>query len=99
MSGLRSRGSGLRSDRSWAVCWSTSAGWRWVFLVNVPFVLLAVPFGLRWLPESRRPGVPPIDIPGVALSTLALGGVVFALIEGVDAGWTSPAVLSPRSRA
>jgi EmrB/QacA subfamily drug resistance transporter len=69
------------------------AGWRWVFLVNVPFVLLAVPCGLRWLPESRRPGVPPIDIPGAALSTLALGGVVFALIEGVDAGWTSPAVL------
>ena len=70
-----------------------AAGWRWVFLVNVPFVLLAVPFGLRWLPESRRPGVPPLDIPGAALSTLALGGVVFTLIEGVDAGWTSPAVL------
>jgi len=29
----------------------------------------------------------------VALSTVALIGVVFALIEGVDAGWTSPAVL------
>jgi EmrB/QacA subfamily drug resistance transporter len=70
-----------------------AAGWRWVFLVNVPFVLLAVPFGLRWLPESRRPGVPPLDIPGVALSTLALGGIVFTLIEGVDAGWTSPAVI------
>jgi EmrB/QacA subfamily drug resistance transporter len=70
-----------------------AAGWRWVFLVNVPFVLVAVPFGLRWLPESRRPGVPPLDIPGVALSTLALGGIVFTLIEGVDAGWTSPAVI------
>ena len=69
------------------------AGWRWVFLVNVPFVLLAAPFGLRWLPESRRPGVPPLDFPGVALSTLALGGIVFTLIEGVDAGWTTPAVL------
>ena len=69
------------------------AGWRWIFLVNVPFVLLAVPFGLRWLPESRRPGAPPLDLPGAALSTLALGGVVFTLIEGVDAGWTSPAVL------
>ena len=70
-----------------------AAGWRWVFLVNVPFVLLAVPFGLRWLPESRRPGVPPLDIPGVALSTLALGGIVYTLIDGVDAGWTSPAVI------
>jgi EmrB/QacA subfamily drug resistance transporter len=69
------------------------AGWRWVFLVNVPFVLVAAPLGLRWLPESRRPGAPPLDLPGVALSTVALTGVVFALIEGVDAGWTSPAVL------
>ena len=42
------------------------ADWRWVFLVNVPFVLLAAFFGLRWLPESRRPGVPPLDLPGVA---------------------------------
>ena len=70
------------------------AGWRWVFLVNVPFALLAVPLGLRWLPESRRPGVPPLDIPGVVLSTVALTGIVFALIEGVDAGWTNPAVLA-----
>ncbi len=70
-----------------------AAGWRWVFLVNVPFVLLAAPLGLRWLPESRRPGTPPLDIPGVALSTLALGGIVFTLIEGVDAGWASPVVI------
>jgi EmrB/QacA subfamily drug resistance transporter len=70
------------------------AGWQWVFLVNVPFVLVAAPLGLRWLPESYRPGTPPLDIPGVVLSTLALTGVVFALIEGVDTGWTSPVVLA-----
>jgi EmrB/QacA subfamily drug resistance transporter len=69
------------------------ASWRWVFLVNVPFVVLAAPLGLRWLPESRRPGAPPLDLPGVALSTVGLTGIVFALIEGVDAGWTTPAVL------
>jgi EmrB/QacA subfamily drug resistance transporter len=69
------------------------ASWRWVFLINVPLLLLAAAFGLRWLPESRRPGVPPLDIPGVLLSTLALTGIVFALIEGVDSGWTSPAVI------
>jgi predicted MFS family arabinose efflux permease len=56
-------------------------------------VLLAAPLGLRWLPESRRPGAPPLDLPGVALSTIALTGIVFALIEGVDTGWTSPVVL------
>jgi EmrB/QacA subfamily drug resistance transporter len=69
------------------------AGWRWVFLVNVPFVLVAAPLGLRWLPESRRPGTPPIDLPGVTLSATALTGIVFALIEGVDEGWTSAPVL------
>jgi MFS transporter, DHA2 family, multidrug resistance protein len=69
------------------------ASWRWVFLVNVPFVLLAAPLGLRWLPESRRPGAPPLDLVGAALSTVALTGIVFALIEGVDVGWTRPAVL------
>src|SRR4051812_41304020 len=42
-----------------------AAGWRWVFLVNVPFVLLAAPLGRRWLPESRRPGAPEIDWTGV----------------------------------
>jgi MFS transporter, DHA2 family, multidrug resistance protein len=69
------------------------AGWAWVFLVNVPFVLVAAPLGLRWLPESRRPGTPSLDLSGAALSTVALTGIVFALIEGVDAGWTTPAVL------
>src|SRR5215212_10947873 len=69
------------------------AGWRWVFLVNVPFVLLAAPLGLRWLPESRRPGAPRLDLPGIGLSTVALTGIVFALIEGVDAGWGSLPVL------
>jgi EmrB/QacA subfamily drug resistance transporter len=70
-----------------------AAGWRWVFLVNVPFVVLAAALELRSLPESRRPGAPPLDVPGAALSTVALTGIVFALIEGVDAGWTSAPVL------
>ena len=64
-----------------------------VFLVNVPVALIVVPAGLRVLPDSTRPGTPPIDLLGVVLSIAALGGVVFALIEGPDVGWTSPEVL------
>jgi MFS transporter, DHA2 family, multidrug resistance protein len=71
----------------------SEVGWEAVFLVNVPVALIVVPAGLRALPESTRPGTPPIDLLGVALSILALGGVVFALIEGPDVGWTSPEVL------
>ena len=69
------------------------ADWRWVFFVNIPVVIVAVPLGMRLLPESVRPGTPAIDLIGVTLSTLALGGVAFALIEGVAQGWTSPPVI------
>lgn len=70
-----------------------AAGWRWVFLVSVPVVLVATLLGLRWLPESTRPGMPPLDVGGALLSTVGLGGIVLACIEGVDSGWTSPLVL------
>jgi EmrB/QacA subfamily drug resistance transporter len=68
-------------------------GWRWIFLVNVPFAIVAVPAGRRLLPESTRPGTPPLDVVGAVLSILALGGVVFALIEGQARGWGHPAVV------
>jgi MFS transporter, DHA2 family, multidrug resistance protein len=69
-------------------------GWEAVFLVNVPVALVVVPAGLSVLPESTRPGTPPIDLAGVLLSIVSLGGVVFALIEGTDAGWDSPEVIA-----
>jgi EmrB/QacA subfamily drug resistance transporter len=71
-----------------------SIGWQAVFLVNVPVACLVVPAGLKVLPESTRPGTPPIDLPGALLSIVALTGVVFALIEAPESGWTSPLVLA-----
>jgi EmrB/QacA subfamily drug resistance transporter len=68
-------------------------GWQAVFLVNVPVTIVAVPLGLRSLPESRRPGTPPLDLGGIALSMIALACVVYTLIEGVHTGWTHPSVL------
>jgi EmrB/QacA subfamily drug resistance transporter len=68
-------------------------GWEAVFLVNVPVAVAVVPAGLRVLPESTRPGTPPLDLLGVLLSIVSLGGVVFALIEGPHAGWVSAEVL------
>jgi EmrB/QacA subfamily drug resistance transporter len=71
----------------------SAVGWQAVFLVNVPVVVVVVPAGIRVLPESKRPDSPPLDLLGAVLSILSLGGIVFALIEGADAGWTSPAVI------
>ncbi len=69
-------------------------GWEAVFLINVPVALVVVPAGLAVLPESTRPGTPPLDLLGASLSIVSLVGVVFALIEGPDAGWTSPEVIA-----
>lgn len=70
-----------------------SVGWQAVFLVNVPVVIAAAPLGVLSLPESRRPGAPPLDLIGAGLSFLALSLVVFALIDGVHLGWSNLAVL------
>src|SRR5215218_3210627 len=42
-----------------------------------------------------RDRTPPLDLLGAGLSIVSLASIVFTLIEGVDAGWTSPEVLSP----
>jgi EmrB/QacA subfamily drug resistance transporter len=66
--------------------------WSWIFWVNVPIGLLAIPFVLRRLDESFGKRVA-LDVPGVALVTVAAFGVVWGLVRGNSAGWGSPAVL------
>ena len=68
--------------------------WRWAFLVNAPAGLAVLWIAWRHLPESREPGVGTADVAGAVLATLALGGVVFALIEAPGRGWSSAAVLA-----
>ncbi|WP_262851723.1 MFS transporter [Mumia quercus] len=67
---------------------ATESTWRWAFWINVPFGLLALVGIMKVVGETRdddiRPGT---DLPGLLLSTLGLGGVVFALIEGQYFGW------------
>jgi EmrB/QacA subfamily drug resistance transporter len=73
-----------------------SLSWRFVFWINVPVIVATLVLTLRAVAESRDPdAVEGFDIPGVALSTLGLGGPVFALIEQPTYGWTDPLVLIP----
>jgi EmrB/QacA subfamily drug resistance transporter len=66
--------------------------WQWVFWINVPIGLAAVPLVLRRIGESRGPRAR-LDAPGLALVTGAALGIVWGLMRGNDAGWTSPEVL------
>jgi EmrB/QacA subfamily drug resistance transporter len=64
-------------------------GWRWVFLVNVPIGLIAVPLAAALLPRDsaahgRRQQ---LDLPGVVLLTAALLALLVPLVEGQRRGW------------
>jgi EmrB/QacA subfamily drug resistance transporter len=62
-------------------------GWRMIFLVNLPLGILAVIGALRVLPESRTPGAPTLDKRGAVLVALAMGLLVYPLIEGRGQDW------------
>jgi MFS transporter, DHA2 family, multidrug resistance protein len=66
--------------------------WGSVFLVNVPVVVLALVLGQLFVPTSRDPAAPPIDVPGALLSIAGLVVLVWAIIEG-PGGWTDPEIL------
>jgi EmrB/QacA subfamily drug resistance transporter len=63
------------------------AGWRSIFLINVPIGLAAVLLAPRLLRESRSPVAARPDLVGTALVTVGLVAVVLPLVEGQDLGW------------
>jgi EmrB/QacA subfamily drug resistance transporter len=73
------------------------ASWRWIFLINVPLVIVCVSLILTVIPASapRTAHARRIDFTGAALCAAGLGGPVFALIEQPRLGWSSAAVLAP----
>jgi len=61
--------------------------WRAIFLVNVPFGIIALIFGYRNLLDSRSESAQRLDVPGVVLSVLGLFLIVYPLAEGRERGW------------
>jgi EmrB/QacA subfamily drug resistance transporter len=60
--------------------------WRWVFFINLPLALVVVVLTIWRVPESRAESqshAQRLDLVGALLTTLGLGGIVFALIEHV----------------
>ncbi|SCK13216.1 Predicted arabinose efflux permease, MFS family [Streptomyces sp. LamerLS-316] len=64
-----------------------SAGWRSVFLVNVPVALVGLILAVRSVPESRSDRPAPVDVPGTLLLAVSLVTLLAPLTEGRAAGW------------
>jgi EmrB/QacA subfamily drug resistance transporter len=66
--------------------------WQWIFWLNVPIGLVAIPLVLTRIRESYGPRAA-LDIPGLALVTGAALGLVWGLVRGNSAGWGSAEVV------
>jgi EmrB/QacA subfamily drug resistance transporter len=69
--------------------------WSWeaIFWLNVPVGVVAIPLALAALPNTLGARVR-ADLLGVVLAGLGVLGVVFGIVRGNDAGWTSGGVLA-----
>jgi MFS family permease len=62
--------------------------WEWIFWLNVPIGLVAIPLVLSRIEESFG-GDTGLDLPGLALISAAAFGIVWGLVRGNSAGWGS----------
>jgi EmrB/QacA subfamily drug resistance transporter len=77
-----------------------AVSWRLIFLINLPLVVTVVWIAQRHVPETRDPTVTGrIDVTGAGLATVALGALIYGLIEGTAVGWSTARVVASLSVA
>jgi EmrB/QacA subfamily drug resistance transporter len=65
----------------------TNYWWGWVFLINVPVVLVALVAVVALVPESRASKRPGFDLVGVTTSAAGLVILTYGLIKAGQDGW------------
>jgi EmrB/QacA subfamily drug resistance transporter len=68
--------------------------WGSVFVAMAPVAAVTFLGTIFFVPTSRDPATPPVDVVGLVLSTLAIGTLVFTIIEAPDRGWTGTATIA-----
>ncbi len=67
--------------------------WGSIFVAMVPVAAVAIVLVALIVPTSRDPSVPPLDFPGLLLSILGLGLLVYTIIEAPGVGWVTARTL------
>ena len=64
---------------------TSTLGWRWLFLVNIPVAMIVLVWGARSLPRQRSDAAPgPIDMAGITLTVLFLLCLVLGISRLLD---------------
>ncbi|WP_330294635.1 MFS transporter [Streptomyces sp. NBC_00503] len=76
---------------------TASAGWRWVFFVNVPIGVAFFAAALLYVPVGHghhggHGGLRRLDLPGALTVTAGLTALVYGIISTATTPWTSPHV-------
>src|SRR4051812_38290846 len=66
--------------------------WHWIFWLNVPIGLVLLPLALLRLDETKAP-FGRVDLPGLALVSGGLFGIVWGLVRGNSVGWSSAEIV------
>jgi EmrB/QacA subfamily drug resistance transporter len=61
--------------------------WGSVFAALVPVAAAVAALAIVFVPTSRDPKTPRLDVMGLVLSTAAIGALVFTVIEAPEVGW------------
>src|SRR5437764_10790724 len=72
----------------------SGVSWHWIFWLNVPIGLGLAPLALARLDETRGADSS-LDLPGLALASTGLLGIVGGLVRGNEHGWTSLGIVAP----
>ena len=67
-------------------------GWAGVFWVPAPIAALSM-LGMAVVPESRSQLHTRLDVPGAITGTITMIAIVFAIIEGIQKGWSDPLII------
>lgn len=71
----------------------TNYWWGWVFLINVPIVVIGLAVGATLIPETRASKQPGLDPIGVVASAGGLVAMTYGLIEVGHNGWNDMGAL------
>lgn len=66
--------------------------WEWIFWINIPVGVVAIPLVLRTLEESSGPDAA-LDLVGMLLAAAGVFAAVWGIVNGETDGWTSTEVL------